>query len=131
LADISFGDAWIPEIQENDQTGTSLIIVRNKPAKDLMMLAVKAGAVATRDINSIQAGSSVGDKHANLGARLLLNRMVGKQTPSYNIELKVSRLIAYPFYLLLYFHLYLSSKRILWGMVGMLRKLEKIILPDF
>jgi coenzyme F420 hydrogenase subunit beta len=51
LADISFGDAWLPEFRE-DKIGTSLIIVRTPQGREILEKANQAGLI---QINSIIA----------------------------------------------------------------------------
>jgi coenzyme F420 hydrogenase subunit beta len=54
LADISFGDAWLPELQ-HDHVGSSIIVSRNEVAEQLLRDAVLRGRVviekaASRDV---------------------------------------------------------------------------------
>ena len=41
LADISFADAWLPEIQEKDNVGSSIIIYRNEIVRGLLDKATR------------------------------------------------------------------------------------------
>lgn len=50
LADISFGDAWLPEFLE-DKVGASIIIVRNMAGKKLLERATSAGKLELNEIN--------------------------------------------------------------------------------
>jgi coenzyme F420 hydrogenase subunit beta len=45
LADISFGDAWLPEIVASDRIGTSVVITRSERGEALLRTAASKGAV--------------------------------------------------------------------------------------
>ena len=50
LADISFGDAWLPELQ-HDHVGTSIIVSRNEVAEQLLRDAALRGRVVLEKAN--------------------------------------------------------------------------------
>lgn len=49
-ADVTFADAWLPEVMEKDKIGTSLIIVRTVKGLDLVEKAESKGYIAIRSI---------------------------------------------------------------------------------
>lgn len=57
LADISIGDAWLPEFR-NDPNGTSLVIVRNKKILQILEDAEKENKVKLTEITNTAAGDS-------------------------------------------------------------------------
>lgn len=44
-ADLSFGDAWLPEIVRTDQTGTSVVVARSLHAKQILEAAARDGVI--------------------------------------------------------------------------------------
>lgn len=52
LADISFGDAWLPEIKKDDKIGTSIIISRTKQIDDILHQMVREGVIALSEIDA-------------------------------------------------------------------------------
>jgi coenzyme F420 hydrogenase subunit beta len=45
-ADISFGDAWLPEIMAHDRAGTSVVVARSAPALELLKSAAAQGTIS-------------------------------------------------------------------------------------
>lgn len=56
LADISVGDAWLPEYLEHDTQGTSIIVVRSDPGQQLMSEIVEVKKVS---LNHISVGDVI------------------------------------------------------------------------
>jgi len=54
-ADISFGDAWLPEILGNDRAGTSVSIARSETARELLESAVREGAIHLEPLSAADA----------------------------------------------------------------------------
>ncbi len=85
FSDISFADAWLPEILKNDTKGTSIIITRTKVGEDLMKSCVSAGRI---EIFGLDRDSVVRAqlwplffKKRNIKARLKLLETFGKMVP--------------------------------------------------
>lgn len=77
LADISFGDAWLPELQ-HDKLGTSIIVSRNEVGEQLLHDAALRGRVvlekaSPRDVVRSQIGSLY-RKKKEIGAHIRLFR---------------------------------------------------------
>ena len=55
LADISFGDAWLPEIMQSEKTGKSIIITRTTEGERLLNQAISVGCInlLSIDINKV------------------------------------------------------------------------------
>jgi coenzyme F420 hydrogenase subunit beta len=128
LADISCGDAWIPEIKASDKTGVSLIITRTEFGKSVLNLMENNGKINTSGVSGKQTLQSAGNKRANLAARILLNKLIGKTVPNYNIKTKKPRLLAYPYYLLLYVNLNVSKYNSLRVLIKPLNRLSRLFM---
>lgn len=50
LADISFGDAWLPEYN-GDNTGTSICLIKNTDTKEILMEVKSAGEIELEEID--------------------------------------------------------------------------------
>lgn len=115
LADISLGDAWLPELR-HDRIGESIIVTRTKIAEDILSLASSTKAISVMAVDPAKVrqtqGLNLKFKKDFLGSRLLMLRLFGYQTPKFNAPtdrmwspLDFSRAF-YP-----YFNIQLSSSR--------------------
>jgi hypothetical protein len=93
LADVSLGDAWLPELK-SEKSGESLIVIRTKAASDLFALlnrdkAIDLGRV---QVNKVEQSQSVNliFKKKDLGARLSTIRKFGVDTPRFHPEPGIS-----------------------------------------
>jgi len=126
LADISCGDAWgFPELAQ-DKVGRSLATARNEMAEALLQKATLAEKIVLETIDHRQAYA--GNKRANLEAKFFLNRLMRKSIPTYQIELGRPKFTAYPYYLVLFTNMYVSSKKYLWRIIEPMSGFEKVIL---
>jgi len=86
LADISLGDAWLPELKR-ERSGESIIMTRTKAAEHLLTLASSAGAISIRPVGPEKVKQSQAEplkfKKDDLGARLGTLRSVGKEIPTF------------------------------------------------
>jgi len=86
LADISFGDAWLPEFK-NERKGMSIIISRTKNGEYLLNSMVKANRVSLTkgSIKKVEESQSVNLKlkKNDLSFRLNFLRLMGKKTPKF------------------------------------------------
>jgi coenzyme F420 hydrogenase subunit beta len=98
LADLSCGDAWLPEYRANDDKGTSVVIVRDTRGEDLLasvgqaaldLAPVTAGTVARSQKNALLW------KKDWLQAKISLARLAGRQTPTYEQDLPRASVGAY------------------------------------
>ena len=87
LADISFGDAWLPEFKK-ERRGMSIIISRTKTGQSLLNHAVSAKKVSLTDVNikKVNQSQSVNLKFKknDLSFRLSFLRKMGKETPNFS-----------------------------------------------
>ena len=88
LADISLGDAWLPEFK-NEKRGESIIAARTKKGLDILTLANTAGYISLRKVpaQKLEQSQMVNliFKKKDLPSRLLLLGLYGKQTPRFNL----------------------------------------------
>ena len=121
LADISFGDIWLPEFR-NDKIGTSVIISRSKMGETILQNAVSKKELELNNINKDKLIESQKRplivKKNQLKARFFLFKISHKNIPNYNQNLLKPNLIAYLRAVLLYLQISLSSKRYLWSLLA-------------
>jgi coenzyme F420 hydrogenase subunit beta len=124
LADISCGDAWLPEIVNADNIGTSLLISRSGRGERLVKQASAEGKIALSNIASDKIRTMVSKKTV-YKSRSLVAYLSGKKLPHYETELpeaKVSLLRAS----ILYLHLFVARHRFLWGFINPLIRVERL-----
>lgn len=129
LADISFGDAWLPELA-NDKIGTSIIISRNKVAEELLQGAVSRKIIKLNEINRNKVAQSQGLCHFKknqLKAHIFFTKLLGKKIPVYNQKLLQSKFSDYLISMWTYFWIYVSSKRYLWILFSVQTWITKVI----
>lgn len=86
LADLSFGDAWLPEIMARDKVGTSIVISRNAAVENLItnMEKAKLITICKIDFESVKRSQeNFAWKKKDLQARLHISRLMNKPTPDY------------------------------------------------
>jgi coenzyme F420 hydrogenase subunit beta len=115
LADLSFGDAWLPEVV-NDKQGTSLIIVRNKIGEKILQNELKVGAVTLKRVYPETVHRSQAILAVKKRRKALKNLMqsIGKPIPSTNQKLPHPRFTDYLFSISSYMLNYCFSKKTLW-----------------
>jgi coenzyme F420 hydrogenase subunit beta len=93
FADVSLGDAWLPELK-GEKSGESLLIVRTKAASDLLALLKREKAIDLRKVhvNKVEQSQFVNliFKKKDLGARLSTIRKFGVNTPMFHPQPEVS-----------------------------------------
>jgi coenzyme F420 hydrogenase subunit beta len=90
LADISFGDAWIPELK-NERNGESVIVVRTNAGAKILDMACAEGAIfmkalGHRRVECSQAGP-LKFKKKDFDCRLAMIKSKGEETPNFNFRL--------------------------------------------
>jgi coenzyme F420 hydrogenase subunit beta len=130
LSDISFGDAWFPEIVEKERIGESIIVSRNQKGEELLKMATKSGAIELTKVSSsvltiLRERERV--RRNGIKAKLFFLRLLGKQLP--NSEMPVLR-SAFSDYLrssIVFMNRYIASKKCLWGTLKPLIRVEEPI----
>ncbi|MCL0046639.1 Coenzyme F420 hydrogenase/dehydrogenase, beta subunit C-terminal domain, partial [Dehalococcoidales bacterium] len=131
LADITLMDAWLPEVLARDDIGSSIAVCRTQLGETLCHSAKLKGAIELEELPSSKVAQSQGMlqfSHGDLAVRFSLSRLFGHATPRYNQRLPRPRAINYPRALIVYFNMWLSSKRYLWKLITPLAWLESRIL---
>lgn len=85
LADISFADAWLPDVVGNDRIGTSVMMVRTERGEHLLDAAVNGNRI---QLSALKASEALRSqlfmtlfKKRNIRARLVLARLFGMSFP--------------------------------------------------
>ena len=85
LADIAFGDPWLPQYLATEKIGQSLVIARNRRGLDLLHEAMEAGADHGRiDFSGTCTPGSELFFQGKCGRSRLLAQSVGLATPIYD-----------------------------------------------
>jgi coenzyme F420 hydrogenase subunit beta len=116
LADLSFGDAWLPEFSD-DKLGTSVLISRTRVGEELLLKAKLNNRVELDEISAIKMAKSQGMmrfKKNGLGVRVKLFKLTGKNIPVYSAMILKPGFIDYPRSCMIFVNQYLASKRSLW-----------------
>lgn len=98
LSDISFGDAWLPQFQD-DEIGRSVIIVRTNKGKQLIERMSNQKVIDVETIESITAVESqkrmLNSKKRNLRARIAVSKSLFGHAPYENLRLMRPHIISY------------------------------------
>ncbi len=110
FADLSFGDAWLPELKR-EKYGTSIIISRTSGGQNLIDLAQQSGVLVLvpAGLEKVMQSQFVNMvfKKQDLPSRLTLLHLMGKKSPNYVPRLSSSvRLVS----VLRSFYVYFSIK---------------------
>jgi coenzyme F420 hydrogenase subunit beta len=86
LADISLGDAWLPEFR-GDRVGMSIMVTRTRFAEDLLRSMKLEGKISLSPVSLVKVKRSQAVnqrfKKDDFSTRLALLRMFGRQTPVF------------------------------------------------
>ena len=92
LSDISFGDAWLPEIMAKEHEGKSIVISRSKKGEELLNLAKSERYIELTPIDLEKVIQSqrtfLHFKKMNLKERIKLRRFFGKKSPKISMHKK-------------------------------------------
>ena len=88
-ADVAFGDAWLPQYQQ-DWRGTNVAITRNKLADEILATGSQTGALQLEDLPAEQAAKSQSGnfRHRRLGVQVRLADDIarGLSVPKKRVE---------------------------------------------
>jgi hypothetical protein len=86
LADVSLGDAWLPEFKK-DRSGESIIVVRTKAAHDLLAALSGEKVIQVREVEDSKLAQSqmvnLIFKKKDLGSRLSILQRFGVSVPKF------------------------------------------------
>ena len=130
LADISCGDAWLPEIKKTDRLGTSIIIARSEFGKQVLTDASRKGYIRLKRIDprkvvEAQFGAFVFKKY-DIGARFQLLKRLGIPTPDYEREIHSSSLFSYLRAMALYAGMLTATYR-LWPLIRLYINIRSLL----
>jgi len=131
LADVSCGDAWLPEVLTNEKMGKSIVIHRTKIGEALCIEAVQKGYIEMKKTSSFkvkQSGDMMQSKKRDIKARFFIQSLFNKAIPTYNTTLLRPRPVNYLRGALVYFNAWTSSKRYLRRFIGPLSRIELLLL---
>jgi coenzyme F420 hydrogenase subunit beta len=131
LADVSCGDAWLPEILDYEKMGKSIVIPRTKIGETLCTEAVQKGYVRLKKTSSYkvkQCGDMMQTKKKDIKVRFFLRRVFNKSIPTYNTTLLRPRPINYLRGVLVYLNVVVSSKVYLRRFIGTLLRIELLVI---
>lgn len=111
LSDISFGDAWLPELA-HDKFGTSVIITRTNHGELFLDKALRKGIVSLEPVERNRVRRMESKKIA-CRMKLGLARLLGWKTPRYNTRLPWFG-FSFPPPPLFYLCMELSGRRTWW-----------------
>lgn len=121
LADISFGDAWLPKIVERDKIGTSLIISRNEKSNGILQQMISQSKIKLNEITHnevVISQRAILFKKRDVKARLILSKLLGKNVPIYNQDLLKPKFNSYRSAILRYSRMFLANHR-LWKLLDL------------
>jgi len=124
LADISFGDAWLPEFSD-DKSGTSVIVSRTPKGDGLLKRMMTKGIIVLNSTTAAKVAESQQDfrsKKVNIKLYMLYAKLVRQKIPTYDAKLGKLELTDVVNVSLRLLGLYLSSKRRLWRFIPVLHK---------
>jgi len=127
ISDMSFGDPWIPEIIETEKTGLSIVVCRTKNAERILSNAVADGYIQLNDLSPERvkkSGYMMESKKKDIKIRLLIRKVFRKTIPEYQTQFQNPSLKNFMRAFFVYFHVVLSSKRSLNGLMVKLADLE-------
>jgi coenzyme F420 hydrogenase subunit beta len=95
LADISCGDAWLPEYKSSDDQGTSVVVVRSERGRDFLS-SVGPGVLALETLSIDKAVQTqrlaLVWKKDWLQAKAALSKLTGREVPTYENDLPPAQL---------------------------------------
>lgn len=121
LADVSCGDAWLPEIIANEKMGKSIVIPRTNIGEALCLEAVQNRYIKLEETSSYkvkQSGDMMQTKKKDIKVRFLIRRLFNKAIPTYNTTLIQPGPINYLRGGVVYLNALISSKKYLCIFIG-------------
>ncbi len=129
LADISFGDAWLPEFN-CDRVGKSIVICRSRQVEEFSQCAVSQGQLELDRVDSEKAIQSQGGlyyKKRVIVSSFAFSRLRRKSIPFYNAHLLKPNAATYLRSLSSYLGIWVASRHYLWGLLSAYASLRGFI----
>jgi len=125
LADLSFGDPWLPEFK-NEKNGQTLLVSRSEKGQELVDLAIKEQRITLTPIHEDKIPQSQGngecvDATKDMASKFMALQLLNmkQRIPNYNYKSLNQRINwgKVVFYIFLISHNRLTAKRKLWGIL--------------
>lgn len=131
LSDVSFGDAWLPEVKQSDEVGTSIVISRTKYGEHALQQMLYKNRIELHAISAdsvVQSQEGLSPKKKRLRIRLSLPRFFRRKMMDGNYE-RLGRPMLYDYLVSILLHLgtVLASKRSLWRLLDIYCRLLKSV----
>ena len=129
LADISFGDAWLPEIRKDENIGKSIIISKTKIGDEILQKChtkkkIELNKIATEKVIESQK-AMLNFKKRSFQARVSIFNLLGKKVPNYTSKLLKPSVRDHLNATSFYFWLWISSKH-LWRLLDAHISIKKV-----
>lgn len=121
LADLSFGDAWLPEVLGADRIGTSIVISRSEEGERLLERASVNGYIVLKKISAAEVIRSqwraLLRKKREIAAQNFIFKVLGKNIPFYDLVYPKPRPRAYRKATIRYVLSSILKNRSLWRLI--------------
>jgi len=128
LSDLTFMDAWLPEIKAQDKTGTSFMISRSTRGQELVEAALKEGVIALQTIDRDSIIRSQGNmQYPPVDSKIMRNlfKVLGKKIPLYKTLGEKGKLKNYIRVLIVLFNYLIGAKLGSVSLIDTLIKIER------
>ena len=129
LADVSFGDAWLPELRKDETIGKSIIISKTRIGDEILQ---KCHAKKKIELNKVGVEKVIESQKMMLNfkkkmfqARAFIISLFDKKVPNYTSKLLKPSVSDYLNTLSFYFWLWISSKH-LWRLLDVHNSIKKM-----
>lgn len=129
LADVSFGDAWLPEFS-NDKIGQSVVISRTMAGEMLLLKAKASKKVKLNEVSALKVAVSQGMvrfKKPGFFSRSIIFRLIGKEIPTYSVPKQKTSFLDLSYSSLLLFNNALGTSRRNWWLIPSITKIQKTL----
>lgn len=113
LADVSFMDAWLPEVKARDNVGTSILVCRTERGEDICRRANLRSVVDLKELprgDVLRSQGRARMSNKDLKAHMRFARLYGMSAPTYAIGVPRSGLLNYLRCLVIHFNMLVSSR---------------------
>ena len=133
LADISYGDAWIPEVIDSDPVGTNLIVIRSSIGEDVfaqMNASEKIWSASIEKQRVLESQKNFEWKKISISGRIKLAQMLDNKVPDYGKTVfPAPTLISLRDAAVQHFQMKLSSRKTMWWLLRLINLI--IDVADF
>jgi len=136
LSDISFGDAWLPEIERTDKIGTSICISRSKYSEEFLQGAIDKGVIKLNleNVNVVNRSQGVDfkKKYSKVALKIygLFNNHIQEHIKSQDNEIN-PRAFHYFAFLVYNIQSYFLSRKAFWIFTKMIIPFEGYLMKKF